>query len=130
MIVASIIVSSSILLIFSATFVVAWSKDYLNEIGATIDNKQIVDVVVDDGLFKDKLSITYKDSDGNEIVYDTELPWYLDITTATSDELWISIDSNNGEFTVHVPADYKNGKYESDNKHLYVSKKNLTLHTL
>ena len=122
MIVAAFSASISFLLIFFTVFAVTWSKDYLNEVGATIDDKQIIDVVIDDRLFKDKISITYKDSDDNEIVFDTELPWYLDITTTTSDELWISIDSSNGEFTVHAPANHKNDKYESDNKHLYVSK--------
>lgn len=93
-----------------------FAKDYLTDVGKVINDKEIIEVQANDGLLQDSAIITYKDSNGNPVIYNTTLPWYCDIEVKQSKKTYIKIDSSHNTFYV-----YTNTLKESGG--IYTSKK-------
>ena len=78
------------------------AKDYLTTVGKVIDNKEIIEIQVNDRFLQDSVTITYKDSNGNPVTYDTTLPWYCDVEVIQSEKTFVKINSSHNIFAVHT----------------------------
>lgn len=92
------------------------AKDYLTTVGEVIDGKEITEIQVNDRFLQDNVVITYKDSDGDLVTYNTTLPWYCDVAVRQSEKTFVKINSSCVIFDV-----YTNVLEESDDT--YTSKK-------
>ena len=87
-------------LIFSA-IINYLAIDYLTTIGKVIEDKEIIEIQANDKLLQDSVAITYKDSDGSSVIYNTTLPWYCDIEVEQSEKTFVEIDSSHNIFCIH-----------------------------
>ena len=85
------------------------AKDYLNTVGEIIDDKEIIEVQVNDKLIQDSAAIIYKDSNGDPVIYNTTLPWYCDIEVEQSKKTYIEIDSSHNTFYVYTDTSGESG---------------------
>lgn len=92
------------------------AKDYLTSVGKVINNREIIEIQANDRLLQDNVTITYKDSNSNPVIYSTTLPWYCDIMVIQSEKTFIEIDSSYNTFCVYTDV-----RRNSDD--MYTSKK-------
>ena len=81
-----------------------------------INNREIIEIQANDRLLQDNVTITYKDSNSNPVIYSTTLPWYCDIMVIQSEKTFIEIDSSYNTFCVYTDV-----RRNSDD--MYTSKK-------
>ena len=95
-------VSSFLICEVFAVITAYFAKDYLTTVGKVIDNKEIIEIQVNDRFLQDSVTITYKDSNGNPVTYDTTLPWYCDVEVIQSEKTFVKINSSHNIFAVHT----------------------------
>lgn len=78
------------------------AKDYLTTVGEVIDGKKITEIQVNDRFLQDNVVITYKDSDGDLVTYDTTPPWYCDVRVRQSEKTFVKINSSHNIFDVYT----------------------------
>lgn len=108
LIVLAITASFAICMIFSV-ITDHLAKDYLTNIGKVINDKEIIEVQVNDKFLQDSVTITYKDSNNEPVVYNTTLPWYCDIEVEQSKKTYIKIDSSHNTFFVYTDVSGESG---------------------
>ena len=94
--------SSFIICIIFSVITDHLAKDYLTDVGEVINDKEIIEVQTNDRFFQDSVTITYKDSNGDSVVYNTTLPRYCDIEVEQSKKTYIEIDSKHNTFYVYT----------------------------
>ncbi len=91
------------------------AKDYLTTVEEVINDKEIVEIQVDDRFLQDSVIIIYKDSNGDPVTYNTTLPWYCDVGVRQSEKTFVKIDSSRIIFNVYtnVLGESGDGTYTS-----------------
>ena len=97
---------------------IAAAKKVVPELGEVIQNKTITDIDYHDGIFHDKLVITYIDSDGVTSEYKAKLGIFMDIKVKeVKDDLSYhvkcSTDSSVIEITIPVTEEEESLTFES-----------------